>query len=217
MSDREEIREAWAGEQSVCAEQRAAADALAIALSVAQWRAAGRPRIEAQGRDFEPAPRPSACAELSLGATRAERQAAVEALTAALDASPNQERADATGADTLSLGRLILAGGAGGGSEEDHPGGAGGDIVFRIDPNRQLSEVRIVAGRGGAAAYPDLVGPNGSIRFHLADETEFLALSDDGAFVRGDRVDDNAAVYRAFLRWLRDAGLLRDPPSSAPR
>ena len=48
------------------------------------------------------------------------------------------------------------------------------------------------------------VAPDGSIVFMTKSE-EVLRLEPDGrSFVRGEQVDDNAEVYRAFTSWLTD-------------
>ncbi len=48
------------------------------------------------------------------------------------------------------------------------------------------------------------VAPDGSIVF-MTKSKEVLRLEPDGrSFVRGEQVDDNAEVYRAFTSWLTD-------------
>jgi hypothetical protein len=49
---------------------------------------------------------------------------------------------------------------------------------------------------------------DGSIIFFLHKQ-EVLRFSPDGpVFIYGERVDDNSAVYRVFLDWLRESALI---------
>jgi hypothetical protein len=49
---------------------------------------------------------------------------------------------------------------------------------------------------------------DGSIIFFLHNQ-EVLRFSPDGPiYIYGEQVDDNAAVYRVFLDWLRESALI---------
>jgi hypothetical protein len=55
---------------------------------------------------------------------------------------------------------------------------------------------------------PGKPSSDGSIIFYLHNQ-EVLRFSPDGPiYIYGERVDDNAAVYRVFLDWLRETALL---------
>ena len=73
--------------------------------------------------------------------------------------------------------------------------GDGGDISFR-------------AGAGGAGGNDRFPGAPGNIIFELADGSEVMRISGTGVVtVRGEVVENNTAVYRAFLSWLRGASV----------
>lgn len=73
-------------------------------------------------------------------------------------------------------------------------GAAGGNLTLRhADPAKSAVGVGLHAA-------------DGDIIFQLANGTEVLRLSGDGGvFVRGRRVDDDAAILPAFRRWLSGA------------
>lgn len=45
---------------------------------------------------------------------------------------------------------------------------------------------------------------DGDIIFQLADGLEFIRIQGDGkVFIRGEVVDDNKSIYKAFAEWLK--------------
>jgi hypothetical protein len=62
----------------------------------------------------------------------------------------------------------------------------GGDLVLRAG--------------AGLSKYKQA---NGSIKFQLGDGTDYLVIDGDGnAFVRGELVGNNKAVFEAFSEWV---------------
>ena len=62
--------------------------------------------------------------------------------------------------------------------------------------------ITFCAGSGGV--NPQTPRSPGDIIFQMADGTEFLTLCGNGdAFVRGEKVASNQAVYGAFRVWLK--------------
>ena len=77
-------------------------------------------------------------------------------------------------------------------------GGPGGDIRF-------------YPGKGGRVR--DVDGEDGAIILFDAQENEWLRLESDGrAFVRGELVETNVEVWRAFRGWLGAATGSTTPP-----
>lgn len=81
-----------------------------------------------------------------------------------------------------------------------HRDGDGGDVIMSAGVRRLTGKEEAHLG--------EFSGPirDGRVVFRLADGSEVMLFEPDGSItVRGEVVDNNAAVYRTFRRWLRDA------------
>lgn len=88
-------------------------------------------------------------------------------------------------------------------AEEKREGNRGGDV-------------RLVPGSGEPGGKGVSPGPDGHIIFLGAGGEEMLRLGTDGAWVRGEQVDDNRAVYDEFCRWLATCRIEpTEPPDAA--
>jgi hypothetical protein len=64
----------------------------------------------------------------------------------------------------------------------------------------------------GAKDRNDVAWPDGSFIFQLADGTEMMRFEPGGKVViRGQEVDDNAEVYKAFREWFMHGNIRMAP------